>query len=74
MNLDLDTALTGLLPARLRRAACMWRPAHDMADQFGRVFIVTGGNSGIGFQVVKNLAKKNATVVLATHNMPGARK
>ena len=72
--LDLDTALTGLVPKQLRRALHMWRPARDMADQYGKVFVVTGGNSGVGFQVVKWLAAKNATVIMATHNMPGARK
>ncbi|KXZ45067.1 hypothetical protein GPECTOR_59g676 [Gonium pectorale] len=69
-----DTALSGLLPGRLRRGLGLWRPQHDMADQFGKVFIVTGGSSGVGFQVVKHLAAAQATVILATHNMPGALK
>ncbi|PNH02877.1 WW domain-containing oxidoreductase [Tetrabaena socialis] len=67
-------SLAGLLPASLRRRF-MWRPTlGDMGDLFGRVYIVTGGSSGVGFQVVKWLAASNATVILATHNMPGARK
>ncbi|KAG2497278.1 hypothetical protein HYH03_004862 [Edaphochlamys debaryana] len=70
----LDGALSGLLPRRLRLGLGMWRPQHDLADQTGRVVIVTGGNSGVGFQVVKWLAAANATVILASHNMPGARK
>ncbi|GLC43982.1 hypothetical protein PLESTB_000216700 [Pleodorina starrii] len=72
-QLALDSALTGLLPEWFRRRF-FWRPQHDMPDLFGKVYIVTGGNSGVGYQVVKWLAAKNATVILATHNMPGARK
>lgn len=51
-----------------------WRPESDMPDQFGKVAIVTGGSSGIGFQVVKHLAAKHATIINATHNLPAARK
>lgn len=39
-----------------------------MADQTGRVAIVTGANSGIGFETAKALAAKGATVVLACRN------
>ncbi|PNW74160.1 hypothetical protein CHLRE_13g587700v5 [Chlamydomonas reinhardtii] len=70
----LDLHLSGLLPAGLRRRLGLWRPHHDMADCLGKVFIVTGGATGVGFQVTKWLLSHNATVVLATHNMPSARK
>jgi NAD(P)-dependent dehydrogenase (short-subunit alcohol dehydrogenase family) len=40
----------------------------QMADQTGRVAIVTGANSGIGFETAKQLAKKGATVVMACRN------
>ena len=39
-----------------------------IGDQTGRVAIVTGGNSGIGYETVKALAEKGATVVLATRS------
>lgn len=42
--------------------------ATQMPDQTGRVAIVTGANSGIGFETAKALAKKGATVVLACRN------
>jgi hypothetical protein len=46
-----DTFLSGLVPPALRKALGYWRPQHDMPDLFGKTFIVTGGNSGVGFQV-----------------------
>jgi hypothetical protein len=33
----------------------------------GKTFIVTGGNSGIGYETSKHLALKGAHVVVATH-------
>jgi NAD(P)-dependent dehydrogenase (short-subunit alcohol dehydrogenase family) len=45
----------------------VWRLA-DMPDQSGRVFIITGANSGIGFEAVKALVRKGARVVLACRN------
>ncbi|KAJ8675634.1 hypothetical protein QAD02_011420 [Eretmocerus hayati] len=40
----------------------------------GQVFIVTGANSGIGKQTVKELAKRKATVILACRNVESAIK
>ena len=40
-------------------------PALLQADLSGRVYVVTGGNSGIGLVTVRQLAKQGATVVLA---------
>jgi NAD(P)-dependent dehydrogenase (short-subunit alcohol dehydrogenase family) len=37
----------------------------DMPDQAGRTAVVTGANSGIGFETARALAQKGATVVLA---------
>jgi NAD(P)-dependent dehydrogenase (short-subunit alcohol dehydrogenase family) len=41
----------------------------DMPDQQGRTAIVTGGNSGIGYETALVLAGKNARVILAVRNM-----
>jgi NAD(P)-dependent dehydrogenase (short-subunit alcohol dehydrogenase family) len=46
----------------------------DAPNQKGRVFIVTGGNSGIGYETVKGLVKKEATVIMASRNMEKAKK
>jgi len=40
----------------------------SMTDQSGRIAIVTGANTGIGFETAAALAAKNATVVLACRN------
>jgi NAD(P)-dependent dehydrogenase (short-subunit alcohol dehydrogenase family) len=36
----------------------------DVPDQFGKCFIVTGANAGIGFEAAKLLARKGARVLL----------
>ena len=41
-----------------------WTPAR-LPDQSGRTFVVTGGNSGIGYFVAEQLASTGAHVVLA---------
>lgn len=40
----------------------------DMPSQRGRVFIVTGGTSGMGYEDVKALAKAGAQVVIVARN------
>jgi NAD(P)-dependent dehydrogenase (short-subunit alcohol dehydrogenase family) len=42
----------------------------DIPDQTGRVVIITGANSGIGFEAARELARKSAEVVLASRD-PG---
>lgn len=39
--------------------------ADQIPDQNGRIVIVTGGNSGLGFETVKALTRKRAFVILA---------
>ncbi len=40
----------------------------NIPDQTGKIAIVTGANSGIGFETAKALAAKNATVIMACRN------
>ncbi|KAJ7455112.1 NAD-P-binding protein [Mycena latifolia] len=43
-------------------------PERDMPDLSGKITLVTGGNSGIGYQTVKQLLLKNAKVYLAARS------
>jgi NAD(P)-dependent dehydrogenase (short-subunit alcohol dehydrogenase family) len=42
----------------------MWT-ANDIPDQTGKIVIVTGANSGLGFEATRALAKKGASVIMA---------
>jgi protochlorophyllide reductase len=42
---------------------------NNMSDQTGRVAIVTGANSGLGYETSLALAQKNATVIMACRNL-----
>ncbi len=43
--------------------------SHDVPDQRGRVAIITGSSSGIGYETARVLAAKNATVIIAVRNL-----
>ena len=47
--------------------------SHDVPDQKGRVAIVTGSSSGIGYETARVLAAKNATVITAVRNLEKGR-
>ncbi|KAJ6622275.1 NAD-binding protein [Mycena sp. CBHHK59/15] len=49
-------------------AHCKFKPERDIPDLSGKIIIVTGGNSGIGYHTVKQLLLKNATVYLAARS------
>src|SRR5690606_38639685 len=41
---------------------------HNLKDQNGKTVLVTGANTGLGFQTALELAKKNALVIVAGRN------
>jgi NAD(P)-dependent dehydrogenase (short-subunit alcohol dehydrogenase family) len=43
----------------------------DIPNQTGRLAIVTGANSGTGYETALELARKGAEVVLAVRPRPG---
>src|SRR5689334_4910721 len=47
--------------------------AVDLPNLSGRVIVVTGGNSGIGFHAAAEFANKGASVVLACRSIEKAR-
>jgi NAD(P)-dependent dehydrogenase (short-subunit alcohol dehydrogenase family) len=49
-------------------AANQWTVA-DIPDQRGKVALITGGNSGIGYEAASALAAKGARVILAVRNI-----
>ena len=50
----------------------VWTTA-DMPDLTGKVIIVTGANSGIGFEAAKEFARKGAQTILACRSMDKAQ-
>ncbi|MEM6856784.1 MAG: oxidoreductase [Pseudomonadota bacterium] len=49
-----------------------WTP-DETPDLTGKTFLITGGNSGIGFEAAKLLAQNNADVVIACRNQTKAK-
>jgi NAD(P)-dependent dehydrogenase (short-subunit alcohol dehydrogenase family) len=46
--------------------------ADRLPDLTGKLYVITGGNSGIGFEAAKHLGKAGADVVLACRSVPKA--
>ncbi len=42
--------------------------AGQITDQSGRTFIVTGANSGLGFEAARELARHGGKVIVAARN------
>ncbi|MDA8588227.1 oxidoreductase [Euryarchaeota archaeon] len=55
----------------MKKIGIKWK-AQDVAHQSGKIAVVTGSNTGIGFQVALILADKGAHVVLACRNLEKA--
>ncbi|PNW80161.1 hypothetical protein CHLRE_08g380550v5 [Chlamydomonas reinhardtii] len=66
--------LLGLLPGWARQLLPGWDPDRDMTDMFGKVVMITGANSGIGFQATRLLARNNAHVVMVVRDEDKGRK
>jgi NAD(P)-dependent dehydrogenase (short-subunit alcohol dehydrogenase family) len=50
-----------------------WTP-DELPDLAGKRYIITGGNSGIGFEAAKLLARANADIVIAARDSEKGRK
>ncbi|KAI0634494.1 NAD-P-binding protein [Trametes polyzona] len=45
----------------------------DVPDQSGKVFLITGGNTGIGFAIAKTLLRRNAKVYITSRDRERGR-
>ncbi|GLC40817.1 hypothetical protein PLESTB_000019600 [Pleodorina starrii] len=66
--------LLSLLPGFVRQVLPGWDPDRDMPDMFGKVVLVTGANSGIGYQTTRLLARNNAHVIMVVRDIDKGKK
>jgi len=52
---------------------CTWGRCKSTSSLQGQVFLVTGANSGIGKETVKELIKRKATVIMACRDVQSAK-
>lgn len=57
----------------MKKIGIKWK-VEDMTSQKGKIAIVTGSNTGIGYQMALALAEKGAMVVLACRNLEKGEK
>ncbi|NEO86780.1 MAG: SDR family NAD(P)-dependent oxidoreductase [Spirulina sp. SIO3F2] len=58
---------------RLNSGFSDWTPA-QLPDLSGKTYLITGGNSGIGFEAAKMLASANANLIIACRNLVKAEQ
>ncbi len=63
---------TSGMSQQTRETEAAWTEA-DVPDQSGRTAVITGGNSGIGFETARVLAGRGATVILGCRDAGRAR-
>lgn len=52
----------------------LWNPEDTQVDLSGKICVVTGANSGLGFATAKALAARNAQVIMACRSMERGEK
>jgi NAD(P)-dependent dehydrogenase (short-subunit alcohol dehydrogenase family) len=58
---------------QIQHVAPKWT-SQDITSQEGRLAVVTGATSGIGFHTARELARKNATVIIPARDMRKAKE
>ena len=70
MAYDANEAMRQMMAGYIRQA----RPLHDMLMVEGRTAIVTGGTSGLGFNIALRLLQGGANVVIASGSEKKAKR